>query len=204
MPVVIHTRTGVCRGFGNFDLAYLWLREQPQNEKYIFTAPEDFQRINVKGREILIPRLSWWSQFRWGEDRVPQDLLEKDQETQNKLLWYTVNLIADPVTRAPPWLSRGEGTMIDLDLCKELLKQDKWKIIDVKYPDYEPRLKRPGRQLRAIVQELLFNDNGFLREPQLEKLMSSSDVIDAFKTRQDGWRIFRYYRPVLEQLRILR
>lgn len=94
--------------------------------------------------------------------------------------------------------------MIDLDLCKELLKQDKWKIIDVKYPDYEPRLKRPGRQLRAIVQELLFNDNGFLREPQLEKLMSSSDVIDAFKTRQDGWRIFRYYRPVLEQLRILR
>jgi hypothetical protein len=209
MPVIIHTRTGVCRKYETFDHAYLWIREQDDKLKYLFTGPGDFNRIQSRGREVLWGRLKDWSRFRWNEDRVPgwDDFACADTSRQNQLLWSVVNNIADPVTIAPPWLGnrrRRQGTVIDLDRCKELLDEGQWLMIDLHAPWVPPRMRKPPHQLKIIVQELLINDNGFMNDKQLESLMEAFMTVKNMKATQSCWRIFRYYRPILEQMKVLR
>jgi hypothetical protein len=208
MPVIIHTRTGVCRKYETFDHAFLWLREQDDKLKYLFSGPDDFVRIQSKGREVLWPRLKDWSRFRWNEDRVPKwdDFICTDVGDQNRILWRVVNNIADPVKASPPWLhGRGkQGTIIDLDRCKSLLDEGQWLMIDLHALWVPPRMRKPPHQLKIIVQELLINDNGFMNDKQLESLMEAFTTVKNMKATQSCWRIFRYYRPILEQMKVLR
>jgi hypothetical protein len=208
MPVILHTRTGVCRKHETFDAAWMWLREQDQNEKYLFCGPDDFERVSARGREVLLPRLRQWSQFRWGEDRVPQwgDFSPLDRVRQNQTLWNVVNKIADVVSISPPWLSgrTKQGNIVDLERCKELFLAKEWEMMDLHAPWAKARVRKPPPQLRGIVKELMINDNGFMNDAQLETLMRSLPAIMSVRSKQDSWRIFRYYRPILEQLKILR
>lgn len=77
-------------------------------------------------------------------------------------------------------------------------------MMDLHSPWAKPRVRRPPHQLKVIVQELLINDNAFMNETQFENLMGAFTTLKAMKTQQSCWRIFRYYRPILEQLGILR
>lgn len=206
MPVNITTITGTCRSFKNFDLAFLWLRRREDHLKYMFQGPDDFNRLTPKAREILWPRFKEWSLFRWLEDHVGEweEFRSLSEEEQNRYLWRMVNRIADPVTVRPQFFMTGDGIEVDLERCDKLLGMAEWNMIDIKAPQFPSRPRRPGYQLRAIVKALYLNDEVYTTETTLKIIMITEEMSRAMKTRQDTWRIFRYYRPVLEQLGVLR
>jgi len=210
MPVIIHTRTGTCRSFKNYDLAFLWLQERKDHLKYLFTEPNDFNRIGNAGREVLYPRLEDWADWRWrGRGKTPKrlihwhDFVGRGRDEQNKYLWSATNHIADPVTVPPQWMG-GQGLTIDLDRCRELMLQKKWVMMDLKAPNHPPRERYPAKQLTEMVKLLETEDRTYLTEGQLQELVQSYTATKMLDTRQDNWRIFRYYRPILEQLKVLR
>lgn len=206
MPVNITTITGTCRKFENFDLAFLWLRCRKDHLKYMFTCPDDFNRFTERAIEIMWPRFQEWSMFRWKEDRVGDfaKFRQLHRESQNKYLWQMVNRIADPVHVRPQFNMSKDGVEIDLELCDRLLGLTEWDMIDVKAPELPSRMRKPAHQLRSLVRALLLNDQVYTSETELEIIMTTSEMSRALKTRQEAWRIFRYYRTVLEKLGVLR
>ena len=210
MPILLHTRTGICRSFKSYDLAFMWVHERREHEKYIFTGPDDFNWMSSSDRKVLYPLLEDWADWRWRGRGKPQKSLipysvfaDRSREGQNGYFWRAVNDIADPVTVSPHWISGG-GVIIDLDKCNELLLQKKWVSLDVKAPHLPPRERYPAHQMVDIVKALRAKDETYMTEETLEKFIRSYSVTKILDTRQDNWRIFRYYRPVLEQLGVLR
>lgn len=206
MPVVITPETGTVRHYENYDLAFLWLRKRYSNLKYLFTCPEDFGRWNMTQREEIWGKFEKWSWFRWKEDRVPDFFLfqSKSLEEQNRMLWVLTNNIADRVTVVPPFLDSDSTLFVDLEVCELLMKQQEWVCLDVRAPQFPPRLRKPAWQMKVVVETLLANDEAYLTEEELEILMVSEIITRRMKTRQSTLRIFRYYRPVLEQLGVMR
>jgi hypothetical protein len=184
----------------------LWLRNREDHLKYMFQGPDDFNRLNARGREILWPRLQDWSMFRWKENRVGnwEEFSRLDVQMQNRRLWQIVNQIADPVTVRPQFFMSENDVEINLELCDQLLGKSEWNMIDVKSPQFPSRMRKPGFQLKAIVKALLLNDRIYTTENELEIIMTTTEMSRVLKTRQSTWRIFRYYKPVLEQLGVLR
>jgi hypothetical protein len=58
--------------------------------------------------------------------------------------------------------------------------------------------------MRVIVETLQAHDESYITDEELELLMVSEIITRRMKTRQSTLRIFRYYRPVLEQLGVFR
>ena len=206
MPVVITPETGVVRHYENYDLAFLWLRKRVSNLKYLFSGPDDFKRITQKTREDIWPKFKDWSMFRWKEDRVPswETFSVQPPDNQNRLLWIVTNNIADRVPVVPPFLDSDTTIYVDLERCDELMKLQEWVCLDVRAPVLRPRLRKPAWQMRVIGETLQAHDEGYMIEEELELLMVSEIITRRMKTRQSTLRIFRYYRPVLEQLGVLR
>lgn len=206
MPVIITTQTGICRSYKNFDLAFLWLNNRESLLKYLFQGPDDFNRINPRGREILWPRLKDWSVFRWKEDKLEswETFIAKDLAAQNKVLWAVANKISDPVTVRPQIMGNENSIEVNLERCDKLLSQTEWMMIDIRAPELPIRMRKPSTQLKVIVKTLLLNDVTYTSETELEITMTSYEMSRALKTRQSTWRIFKYYRPALEQLGVIK
>ena len=53
------------------------------------------------------------------------------------------------------------------------------------------------KQARALAQLFLTEQFDFYTSEEMRTLMKTQRAYAALKTRQDAWRIFRYYRPTL-------
>lgn len=206
MPVIVTIRTGTCRYYENYDLAFLWLGRQHRRANEIYCGPNDFKQWGLRQREEIWPLFREWSWFRWKEDRIPNwnEFVFKTQEEQNKMLWVIVNNIADRVHVTPKIYATEETLQIDLDLCSRLLKEREWILIDVRAPQFPARMRKPAWQMEAIVQAFVENDEMYLTEDDLTVLVQSERMVRRMKTRQDPERIFRYYRPVLEAAGVIK
>ena len=104
-----------------------------------------------------------------------------------ELLWDILKQEADWVENPPPWVRETEKVKrqkvyhIDLDKAKEALSHDDMRI----------------KQLKALIQLLINEDAMMLMEEEIKSLVNSTKFFKLTKTKQDPWRIFRYYRQWL-------
>lgn len=111
-----------------------------------------------------------------------------------ELLWDILKNEADWVEEPPSWVKQTEEGKkqkvyhIDLDRAKLALEHNDMRI----------------KQLKALVQLLINEDAMLLTEEEVKALVTSSKFYKLAKTKQDPWRIFRYYRQWLVEYDVIR
>ena len=59
------------------------------------------------------------------------------------------------------------------------------------------------KQAAAIIRRLGEERHDFYSKEEMQRFMSSVKTLQAINTKQDPWRIFRYYRQVLISNKVL-
>jgi hypothetical protein len=206
--MAFYWQTGSTRLFHSLNLAQTWL----PNSRELYFSPKDLLDRR-KPEELLLgyEGLFWWSYER--------DLLHFDTEhaiyaktpdgtmtyelvphprngprlSDSELaetIWRVGWILGDLVTR-PPNARSMPGFLVDLKRCKAVLAE--WEGKTLKLP----------KQAAMIVSRLVEESYDFYTEDEMVKFMEGWKTVKAINTKQDPWRIFRYYRPALTELGVL-
>lgn len=89
---------------------------------------------------------------------------------------------------------RGRPTGYTIDLVQANVALEAIKVREIKVP----------LQVRQMIELFTKQEFDYYTLPEMQRLSNSSAFYAAVKTTQDGWRIFRYYTPILRELGVLK
>lgn len=201
-------QTGATRLFKSYNLAQEWY---PSHN--LITRPDEFlEVINHKG-EPIIPYHQYHAMFTWIADRSgfnrldehtfitkktnypathPRSFqqLDKPLEALWKLAIAGGNWVYHPPYATANKSSRAplaSGFQVDLEKAAKHLQNP---------PDVPP-------QVMAIVRALHDNRHDFYTKEEMQQFMLQMQADRKLKTKQDPWRILRYYRNTLANMQVL-
>lgn len=198
--LVFFPQTGACRHFDSYNLAQASYPRQP-----ILTGLDDIP---------VAKALHWYEQlFEYADsagkhfthgtthvthvqtkDTFPKVRTAEDLEEPQLLtaFWNLALAVADRVTRDHTKGRKGKrptGYKIDLVKANEALADTSLKIPD---------------QARAIIAWLTNQEFDYYTREEMIRHCHSVIFLKAIKTKQDPWRVWRYYGPLLTKLGVLR
>jgi hypothetical protein len=187
MYLVFFPTSGVCRKFDNFNLAQA---AYPNRDVLV-----DPSTVSFKDYEEFFEWVDSRDQFKHGQTHATHVLSStvhpKPRHIENLPLshtqsafWELARVAADSVTK----IGRKNGYTVDLPRIHELIAAQH---------------KMPGQAL-SICQFLANQEYDYYTKEEMRALCASYRFIAAIDTRQNPWRIFRYYRPLLTQLGVLK
>ena len=198
----IFARTGVVRLFKSYNLAQAVF---PGFAHGLFTRSSEIKgRIAPDQQRKLFDKVLGWAEDRGGSDPRCPILIPlhrkwfveygKYPEDIPAAIWELAFTYGDWTRRvtlgneedgAPA--ARKAGYTVDLEACRRLIAQVG-----------SGALNAP-RQSVAIAQVLVNEGFDFFTAEELQALTRTVRFIVAMKTKQDPWRIMRYYSPLLVQ-----
>jgi hypothetical protein len=143
----------------------------------------------VDGVEIKAPDGSLHKRPKYHDD--------DDAETVAKAFWKLANASAKAITKQPLPSSekkRGRPTGYSIDLVQANVALDAIRSREVKVPE----------QVRAVIELLTNKEFDYYTADEMKRLCNSSEFYKKVRTEQDGWRIWRYYQPMLRELGVVK
>ncbi len=198
MYVVFFARTGTARKFESYNLAQANYPNMP-----ILAQPRDIPAdYAITWYELLFEWVDSAGTFKHGTDRVtyipnasihpkPRVVETKTPSYAQEAFWKLAVAAASPVSVHNQGGKRGKSPSsyaVDLPRANSVLASQE---------------KMPA-QAKAIIQFLVEQEFDFYTKEEMQKLCNHYRFIAAMKTQQDPWRIFRYYRPLLQSLGVLK
>jgi len=89
---------------------------------------------------------------------------------------------------------RGRPTGFSIDLVQANVVLSAIKAREIKAP----------AQVRAVIELLTNKEFDYYTADEMKRLCNSSEFYKAVCTEQDGWRIWRYYQPMLRELGVVK
>ena len=207
--------TGATRLFKSYNLAQEWFPNA-----LLVVRPSMFHGF-VDHRRFPIPIENMYADmFNWGLDRdayvvldentfiskrnkVPithprsfHNLDDKDQHMWD-LAWEIGDLVETPPYHAYSTQKSNSHSVLAAGFVVDL--QAAQQTIDL----VEKKQIKLPKQAVAIAKRFIDEQFDFYTSEEMRKFMSSSRTVMAINTRQDPWRIFRYYRKALISNKIL-
>lgn len=179
--LVVFPTTGVCRAFTHFNLIQEWYNACTAP----VLRPSDLADLrDHKGKVIPLSEVHM-NIARRNHSNVGYD---GDPETT----WKMAHAVAEVINRPPrqdpnpsPQQVLRQGFLVDLNTAKTAIEE-----------------KMP-KQAKVIVQCLIKAGYDFYTETEMRQLMLQAQADRVLKTKQDPWRILRYYRPLLSNMGVL-
>ena len=212
MFVVFFPATGACRVFDSYNMAEATYPRQPIMQKS--TVETVFKKIRAKDDTIH----DWYERlFEWVDSsgylafvdgvsvKSPSGSVHKrpkyhdddDDPTMYVAFWQLAVNAGNAVKKIPAAASekkrgRPAGYRIDLVQANVVLEQIKTR--EVKVP----------AQVRSLIELFTEQEFDYYTLAEMQRLCNSSAFYKLITTKQDGWRIFRYYAPTMTQLGVLK
>lgn len=188
MYLIFFPETGVARKFRSYD-----------------QAQEHYPGHDVLAGPIAVPLDAveyWYEQlFDWAVDRdslrvgtsqatsadgrhhpSPSNL--DHPKTSREAFWRLAESVADTVS-----FKKKDGYMVNLARCDSLLANRELEVLPT--------------QAWSIVEFFAEERRDYYTRDEMRRLCNTVAFLVKVKTRQDPWRIFRYYRPTLTHIGVL-
>lgn len=98
------------------------------------------------------------------------------------LLWEVIMVYGDRVQGVPDSPEQDDRYTIFIDKLKA-------------NAELKPKWNMKQKQARQLLQMLLLNGHGAVREPELQAMVKNLVKTGVLKTKQDPWRVFMFYAP---------
>ena len=204
ITAVIFQETGVVRLFNSYNLAQAVF---PNCEHRFFNRPSELaaklgpQKLRLNYERVLAwcldrsdrkvgPTVTHWH---WP---VPVDWSDADIANE---LWRLATMCGD-LTKGTNTLSAPEdgkmkivpGYVIELSIAKQL------------FDDWANKLESIPKQAAMIAKWFADEGYDFYTKDEMVKCTGKVSFIMAISTKQDPWRIMRYYTPLLERYGVIK
>lgn len=210
--VVFFPTTGACRVFDSYNLAEATYPKQPIIQKGGVLAA--FRKYAKQCDSIH----DWYERlFEWVDSsgylsyvdgisvRSPSGSLHKrpkyhdsdDEQTMVVSFWELAVNAGNHVKKLPAPASekkRGRPAGFRIDLVQANVVLENIKTREVKVP----------AQVRAMIELFTKQEFDYYTLAEMQRLCNSSQFYQHINTKQDGWRIFRYYTPMMTELGVLK
>lgn len=215
--IIFFPSTGVCRVFDSYNLAEATYPKQPIiQEGGVLAAFNKFKRANPKSEQTIH---DWYEElFHWIDSqgyltqdssgrfsRSPTNTIHKrpkyhdddTPETMAEAFWrLAVN--AGNIVKAKPTASvekkRGRPTGYNIDLVQANVVLQALQTREMKAP----------AQVKQMIEFFTEQEFDYYTLAEMQRTCNSSAFSMKVKTVQDGWRIFRYYTPMLREMGVLK
>ena len=190
--ILLNERTGTMRVFSSLNLA-----EAIFGIGRPITGPTDLLKRYPGDKLYVI----YENCYAWCNERKPipntfvtprqaWDMLDTKQVADS--IWVLGRELGDRTTRIPK-VQEGDGKptsaayVVDLRMAQAILASKKDLV----------------KQARQLIQVLVNEGYDFYTKTEIRRVLNSPKACQTIKSRQDNWRIFRYYRPILKDLGVL-
>lgn len=209
--------TGVCRIFESYNLAEATYPKQPIiQEGGVLATFQKFKRANPKSDATIH---DWYEElFHWIDaaghltqdssgrfSRSPTGTMHKrpkyhdddDEKTMAEAFWKLA-INAGNLVRSMPAAAnekkRGRPAGYSIDLVQANVQLMALNAREIKAPS----------QVKQMIEFFTEQEFDYYTLAEMQKITNSSAFYQKVKTTQDGWRIFRYYTPMLKEMGVLK
>ena len=192
----VQPKTGVVRGFHSLNLAEAVYPNTP-----LVNSTQSLVSL-IKSHKTTLEN-AYEDILEWAREggRASRRLERLNNPSPEDVL-DLIKEVADIITAAPKLaqtrdspgkLSKTKGWTVNLQKARDFAKL--WAAGET--PSVTP-------QVVAMVKCFATEGYDYYTRQEMQRFMETARVLSALKTRQSGWRIFRYYKATLEALEILK
>lgn len=215
--IIFFPQTGVCRVFESYNLAEATYPKQPIIQQGgVLAAFQKFKRANPKSDQTIH---DWYEElFHWIDaagnlthdssgrfarastgtmHKRPKYHDDDDEQTMAEAFWRLAINAGNMVRSMPAAASekkRGRPSGYSIDLVQANVALQALQTREIKAP----------AQVKQMIEFFTAQEFDYYTLPEMQKVCNSSAFYQAVKTTQDGWRIFRYYTPMLKEMGVLK
>jgi hypothetical protein len=214
--IIFWPQTGVCRVFDSYNLAEATYPKQPIIQQGgVLAAFQKFKKANPKIDKTIH---DWYEElFHWVDAagylthdgsrnvKAPNGTVHKkpkwhdddDEQTMAEAFWRLAINAGNMVRTMPAAASekkRGRPSGYSIDLVQANVQLMALQTREVKAPS----------QVKQMIEFFTAQEFDYYTLPEMQKICNSSAFYQTVKTTQDGWRIFRYYTPMLKEMGVLK
>lgn len=214
--IIFWPQTGVCRVFDSYNLAEATYPKQPIiQQDGVLAAFQKFKKANPKSEQTIH---DWYEElFHWVDSagylthdgtktaKAPNGTTHKkpkwhdddDEQTMAEAFWKLAINAGNAVKTMPAAASekkRGRPSGYNIDLVQANVQLMALQTRDIKAP----------AQVKQMIEFFTEQEFDYYTLAEMQKIANSSAFYKKVKTSQDGWRIFRYYTPMLREMGVLK
>jgi len=214
--VVYFPNMGTCRVFDSYNLAEATYPKQPIIQQGgVLAAFRAFKKANPKNDQTIH---DWYEKlFEWIDStgrlefidgkivkspsgsihRRPKYHDDDDEQTMAEAFWKLAINAGNFVRSQPAPANekkRGRTAGYSIDLVQANVQLSALNARDIKAP----------AQVKQMLEFFTEQEHDYYTLAEMQRICNSPQFYMKVKTTQDGWRIFRYYTPMLKQMGVLK